>query len=448
MRPLNRPMFKYGGPIKEGIMDGMKEPQAINTVGSPLAPQDASGRQKYAIQILPFLGINALRTAAMRAAPKIANLFRTQVGTRGPGQARVVVPGTGKTTQLGGGQQVYQSGTKLVDKAGPSQPIYQPNLAGRIITQDPTFRAGAAVIKGVTNPAVKGPVASAARLVFSPTGIVTGAYFANGKFFNKDGEEIPDEVVQEQGLTTGRQFTGDEAMVGDPRQPLPDSKPRPSQEDLTKSRIEATKRRYYNIFELDKMKKDALYDSLLDASNIVQEEGADLKGALRSGTLQNRIINAISKNLDKSVDLKKQIDAAILKGEIQKDVAGAKPGSYLKQAEDYAAMKGVSVSQAYKDLGFDKRGDLNEGVQLYLKSNKVAPAGNDLATLARSYDIDIAGIEDTTTVKNKMKEKGYDEVGYLNEILSNPNAQVTPGNYVINNRVLNVDADKNITPVF
>ena len=45
MRPLNRPMFKYGGPIKEGIMDGMKEPQAINTVGSPLAPQDASGRE-------------------------------------------------------------------------------------------------------------------------------------------------------------------------------------------------------------------------------------------------------------------------------------------------------------------------------------------------------------------------------------------------------------------
>ena len=38
---------------------------------------------------------------------------------------------------------------------------------------------------------------------------------------------------------------------------------------------------------LDKIKKDALYDSLLDASNIVQEDGADLKGALRSGTLQN-----------------------------------------------------------------------------------------------------------------------------------------------------------------
>ena len=34
MKPLNRPMFRYGGPIKEGIMSGMKDNrQAINTVG-------------------------------------------------------------------------------------------------------------------------------------------------------------------------------------------------------------------------------------------------------------------------------------------------------------------------------------------------------------------------------------------------------------------------------
>ena len=35
MKPLKRPMFRSGGPIKEGIMNGMQEPQAVNTVGSP-----------------------------------------------------------------------------------------------------------------------------------------------------------------------------------------------------------------------------------------------------------------------------------------------------------------------------------------------------------------------------------------------------------------------------
>jgi len=26
MKPLNRPMFRYGGPIKEGVMSGIREP--------------------------------------------------------------------------------------------------------------------------------------------------------------------------------------------------------------------------------------------------------------------------------------------------------------------------------------------------------------------------------------------------------------------------------------
>ena len=83
MRPLKRPMFKYGGDVKkQGIMHGMNglkdggpatmadatmmarggkaEPQGINTVGSPLAPRDASGRQGYA---LPLLAVPAAYTA-------------------------------------------------------------------------------------------------------------------------------------------------------------------------------------------------------------------------------------------------------------------------------------------------------------------------------------------------------------------------------------------------
>ncbi len=33
MKPLNRPMFKYGGPIKEGIMSGMKDNTGTGLVG-------------------------------------------------------------------------------------------------------------------------------------------------------------------------------------------------------------------------------------------------------------------------------------------------------------------------------------------------------------------------------------------------------------------------------
>ena len=40
MRPLHRPMFRYGGPIKEGIMSGIREPHAgggrAALVGNPV----------------------------------------------------------------------------------------------------------------------------------------------------------------------------------------------------------------------------------------------------------------------------------------------------------------------------------------------------------------------------------------------------------------------------
>ena len=407
MKPLNRPMFKYGGPIKEGIMSGMKDsPQQLvksNADGS------RPGYAGPALLALPYIG-TAARFLARPFGQFIARQSR-------------------------GGKML---GLKPVEK-------FQPNIFGKYLAASPEGRllTGGAGIAGKTGSTI---FKAGKGLAKSPLTLAAGVYYGGGALL-PDGTPDPNDP-KNQKSGEGRQFTGDEAMVGDPRKPLPDSKPKPDIDKLTKDRIDATKERYYKLMGLDKMKKDSIYDSLIDASQIIQKEGGDLKGAIKSGSLQSQIINAISKNLDDSAKLKRQVDAAVLKGEIEKDIAGAKPGSYLKQAEDYAAMKGVSVSQAYKDLGFDKRGDLNEGVQLYLKTNKVAPAGNDLATLARSYEIDIAGIEDTTTVKNKMKEKGYDEVGYLTEILSNPDAQVAPGNYVINNRVLNVDADKNITPVF
>ena len=133
---------------------------------------------------------------------------------------------------------------------------------------------------------------------------------------------------------------------------------------------------------IDKMKKDAAYDSLIDASKIVQQEGADLKGAIKSGNLQSQIIQAISKNLDKSADIKKQIDAAILKGEIQKDIASADTTDkrlkearikQLDRAEKQASVTG-QLAAVEIDKGFVPGGTTaailrNEGI----KYNKIIP---------------------------------------------------------------------------
>ena len=85
MRTLNRPMFRYGGPIKEGVMSGIREPkrnggsmgepQAINTVGSPLSPMSSDGRANYAAPLIPIgMGI---ASGIARAAPLALRYGRT-----------------------------------------------------------------------------------------------------------------------------------------------------------------------------------------------------------------------------------------------------------------------------------------------------------------------------------------------------------------------------------
>ena len=67
------------------------------------------------------------------------------------------------------------------------------------------------------------------------------------------------------------------------------------------------------------MNKEAAYDSLIAASQAINESG-DFKGDLRSGKLINQIIQGASKAFDKPKATKDAIDTLILKGEIEKDL--------------------------------------------------------------------------------------------------------------------------------
>ena len=62
MKPLKRPMFRSGGPINEGIMDGMKQPQQL------VQPNEDGSRPGYAgpLAAIPliFQGLRAARTLA------------------------------------------------------------------------------------------------------------------------------------------------------------------------------------------------------------------------------------------------------------------------------------------------------------------------------------------------------------------------------------------------
>jgi len=296
----------------------MKEKQAINTVGSPLAPKDETGRGGYAIPLLYGAGMGLARLAplAMRGIRAAQGLF----GKR---------------------KFVKDIGTKLPLKPGgaPFTPVkmgFEPNKLGAYLMASPEFKfatgAGGKASKFVGG-ALKGLSKSPLGIALTAgtmTDILPGGrpfgpdkYLPNilGQRFDEEGNKIPGTGIfnpdrVEEGEAEGLKRVDELGAT--------DKKVDPKVlKELNDDRIERTKKRYYELMGIDKMNKEATYDSLIDASKIIQQEGGDLKGSIKSGSLQSQLISAISKNLDKSAALKRQIDAAVLKGEIEKDIKGA-----------------------------------------------------------------------------------------------------------------------------
>jgi len=304
-------MFRYGGPIKEGIMQGMKDgglannegPRRAALVGNPVYPKGPDGRTGH---VLP---------AIIGGGMAIARFVPAAI--RGIRAARAFAPGKlGTTARL---KEFFTPAGALSPQVGRTGPMAKELLKG----QTSGFKFGSLLRR---NPLTLGlPAASLGAE--AAAGIAKRLPDALREYGNLivpfadpfKKSEMPEKKEGDTGelkrvdtIGAGEGTTGG-SVTDDP------NKAKQIQED----RIAKTKKRYYELMGIDKMKKDAAYDSLIDASRIVQEQGGDLKGAIRSGALQTQIINAISKNLDKSADIKRQIDAAILKGEIQKDIASA-----------------------------------------------------------------------------------------------------------------------------
>ena len=423
MRILNRPMFRYGGPIKEGIMNGMKDnKQAINTVGSPLAPKDETGRGGYAIPLLAAagMGLSTLGRLAIRPLVRYgANVFKQAPSVGRGGQKLLPKPGQGPYSPV---MQVFD----------PNKPV--PTALGKYLMRSPEgrFVMGGA---GFAGKAGKKGISAAKYLASSPLTLASGAYYGGSSLYDyMKGDEPPavggaTELPGGTPRDRGMGIEGKTGMKG-PEVEKDMSIDQDKLNQMNKDRIQATKDRYYKLMGIDKMNKEAVYDSLIDASKIISEEGADLKGALKSGTLQSKIIGAISGQLDKSKALKQQIDAAVLKGEIEKDINKEK-----NQLD--AEYKKLAIEKLKEEIG---PGGLRQDILSIYGKQGVVPMGEQLAALARNRGINITSVSDTTEVsKWKEANKGKDEVDFLKTAVSGG----TPdGTYVINNRILVVKNGK------
>ena len=74
MKPLNRPMFKMGGPVKEGIMDGIREPKADGgNIGGGVIQGRPAGQGRTGFNVINLLNYG---TRAVQAVPKVIQGFR------------------------------------------------------------------------------------------------------------------------------------------------------------------------------------------------------------------------------------------------------------------------------------------------------------------------------------------------------------------------------------
>ena len=442
MKTLNRPMFRYGGPIKEGIMDGMREPKKD---GGSLSPQfntglvgderypKTGGRENHAFFLAP-LAYQGIMAGARFLAPRAI-----AAGAKAFGRGLATSPGTG-TSVFGKGLTIGQrfknllpsqrfrqpatpSGQVIPGKYKPAplsikESLRSPEIIGKAVRENPlTAFTAAGQIKNIPD-IVGGGLGLAADAGLGAANYLLGTDFKRGK---KDpaatGGDTPIERL-DKNKTVASGDTG-----GDPNTSATTDA---EKQKINEDRINQNKLKYYKLMGIDKMNKEATYDSLIDASKIIQAEGGDLKGAIKSGSLQSQLISAISKNLDKSSDLKKKIDAAVLQAEIQKDVNKTKMSDFDKQLA-------ILGPEGYRKKAL---GETSVADMVAATKAKGTLVNSDIV----SSFIESKGGKVTDTFDNTKFQKweknntGKDEIDYITENFST----IDPGVYVVNGRAVQI----------
>ena len=448
-------MFRYGGPIKEGVMHGIREPKRNggSMMGNDEGPRRAAlvgndvfprtgGRENHLLQI-PVgvgMGIAAAGRAGMRFLPQVARGVKRIFGKTTTKPA----PYSPVRTQTTGGYSEYGPAnytTKFIkDTTARGTPkglggteVFTPNILGR----DPLVQLGGKIISGVTNPAVTGKLASAARFVVSPSGaIIGGLYYANGKFFNKKGEEVekPEGNIKLGGKvgTSGAPGGGD-----------PDMTYTAPEKELTPAEIKAAEAKarmekmdsYKEIMDIKGMNKDAAYKSLIDASQIIQK-GGNLKEQLKDGSLIANITQAASKRFDKPRATEEALKSLIVKGEIEKEMNKEKNALDNKKTN-------LQIKAAEKALAGDS---FDEAV---LKSitgtGGKMPTGNKLAGILKAT----RGIDSVVLDGSKVPPGG--EIKFVQDSVDkkvSEGTSINPGAYVINSKIVIVDEQGNVSQYY
>ena len=448
MRSLNRPMFRMGGPIKEGVMHGIREPYrggGVALVGNPVYPK-TNGREHHAV-IEP------------------TSLETIQAQNRGmihPAMLRRLIPGKKYFKWLnripGFSKTINQAPKKIKGAWG----ILQPKLPKGGITGSTTgsaWTAGPAKylskLKGI------GPVAKnlwnqhryktligggmgapyiiegAKNLPWDKIGgAVTHPIKQWGKVFGIGDDENTDTNKKTDTDTT------DKTNLPSVEKVLTDAELKIIEDIKLKNAKAAKDKRVNDLLEImnyDKSRKNAAYDALIDASEVIRETGFKDESILP-------IVKATSARFDKPEQIKEAVGLMMAKGEIEKDIAAGKGGTLKQNAKDlYNAGVFKSEKEALEHLS-QAKSMREKAVDWAARQKKVIDQTTVIDVMADEY-----GIRPTVLTSEDEMEKEQKKDTYVDDLTVFKQLKkvqkLDPGYYVIGRAGFIINSDGTIKQV-
>jgi len=420
-------MFRYGGPIKEGVMNGIREPKKNGgsmgndegprraaLVGNPIYPKGPDGRTGHFVPVAIGLGLRGAGMVASRLAARKAaqNLATRGAGTMGTGGVRGAVPA------------IYNPGAAGSTAANAAKPGFLKSL----FLDDPLVKAGMYGYKALTGAGAKSLGQKAIRVALSPSSLAAGIYFSNGRYFNKKDEEV---ILDETGDVVGGEL-GDGLAE--------QAKKTPAEIEAAEAAARMKKMdSYREIMDIKGMNKDAAYKSLIDASKIIQE-GGNLKEQLKDGSLITNITAAASKNFDKVRSTENALSSLLVKSKIESDLRAEQGGPLMQQAKDLVNAGGAAnIQEAMEYLS--KKPSITQNATMFAKQFGKGFIDESTAILAmqETFKERPEVVLSEKIFEDKKKEKSFKGVAKLFETIR-VKAKLGEGYYVIGGHGFVVDA--------
>jgi len=437
MRTLSRPMFNMGGPIKEGVMHGIREPYKGGQLVRP-----GPGRPGYQGEINPQAWhkqplkkiVDTTKTISQEAAKK-ANMFKRAgsfftKGITGPAISEAGIMQMAKNLMgwrpkgIPFQKQILGLGSRF-PKTGPILPVW-----GAIEAQK--------AISNITQPAEQAlslQLQEAGAL--DPTSPNFGGQFINtGAATRLAGleQERLDELnkkIDPSTVTPERDTGSDYGQFDRAQKRIAEGKAT----DLAKAAKDKRVNELLEIMGYDKARKGAAYDALIDASQIISQApgGKDLD---ISRDIIQPAIATTSKRFDKPREIEEAVRLMQTKADIQKDLT--KDETALANE-----LKREQIKVAKKTLA---GGTIQEAV-LEQTLKQGAPTGSTLSQIARAKGLDntvlpikIPKNQDTLEVATEVIQETWKNA------VEEPDKVVKPGVYVVKDRIIIVDEDGSIKP--